>query len=469
MMHDNISNNIRRVAYFALALLIILFCYVSYIQIIESSFLSAHPLNRRVAEYAKQVERGRIMDRNGEKLAYSEKDKSNVFHRSYPYGAIFAHIIGYDSEKYGKSGIESSFNGYLAGINNPERGLGPIAHLWTGSAGNNIILTLDAHLQEASYQALGNNRGVVIVIDPRTGALLAMVSKPSFDPNEIDRQWDSIINSAASPLLNRATQGLYPPGSIIKPMIADAALTEKVVELRNTFTCEGSLKIGSDYVLAENKFKAHGKVDLEEALAVSCNVTFGSLALTMGRNKVAKTFERFGFNRPIGEEMNELPSRLPEFSSLGNGDLAQVGIGQGSLLVTPLRMAMLASTFANKGVTMKPYIVSKIITHDGSTIKNYTPEEWLKPTSPQIAELVGKMMVTVVNEGTGSAARLSGVQVAGKTGTAENPHGASHAWFIGFAPADAPQVAIAVIVENGGAGGGVAAPVARQILAHALR
>jgi len=190
--------------------------------------------------------------------------------------------------------------------------------------------------------------------------------------------------------------------------------------------------------------------------------------LDLGDSRMAKTFERFGFTTPLGEELSEATSRLPDFSRLGDGDLAQTAIGQGSLLVTPLRMAMLAAVFANKGVMMKPYIVSKITASDGSTLKSFAPEEFLTPTSPQQAELIKRMMVSVVNEGTGYAAQLSGVEVAGKTGTAENPHGAPHAWFIGFAPADDPQVAVAVIVENVGTGGEFAAPIARRVIAAAL-
>lgn len=463
----DIVNNIRKVGFSLLGLLVVLFVYLSYIQVVESNFLAEHPLNRRNTEATRHTQYGMILDKNGEKLAYSEKN-GDVFKRKYPYAAILAHVVGYDSVNYGKAGIESTFNSYLTGMNNPLRHLGAISHLWTNQVGNNVIVTLDATLQETAYKALGEKRGAIVVMEPRTGAILAMVSKPSFNPNALDQNWESISTAVNSPLLNRAAQGLYPPGSIIKVMIADAALNEKIIDCKSTIDCDGALKIPPDYVLAESGHKAHGRVNLEEALAVSCNVTFGSLALKLGDRRMGKTFERYGFKRPVGQEIQEAESRLPDFSSLGNGDLAQVGIGQGSLLVTPLRMAMLASSFANRGAIMKPYIVSKIMDSDNNVIKEFMPEEWLRPTSPELADIIKEMMVTVVTDGTGSAASLSGTQVAGKTGTAENPHGASHAWFIGFAPADNPQVAIAVIVENAGSGGSVAAPIARQILAKAL-
>lgn len=464
---SDISNNIRKVAFSLLGLLVVLFIYLSYIQVVESDFLATHPLNRRNSESARLVRHGMIVDKNGEKLAYSEKTSSG-FKREYPYGAITAHLVGYDSPKYGKAGIESTYNSYLTGMNNQLRHLGPISRLLTQQDGNNVVVTIDAALQETAYRALGDNRGAIIVMNPHTGAILAMVSKPSFNPNTLDENWASISSGANSPLLNRTVQGLYPPGSILKVMVADAALTEKITDLKKTINCEGTLKVPPDYVLSESGLHAHGKVNLEEALAVSCNVTFGSLALDLGAKRMGKTFERYGFRRPVGQELEEVESHLPDFNSLGNGDLAQVGIGQGSLLVTPLRMAMLASAFANKGIIMKPYIVNKITDTDGSVVKEFRPEEWLTVTSPQLADGINRMMVEVVNNGTGSAAYLSGIQVAGKTGTAENSHGDSHAWFIGFAPADNPQFVVAVIVENAGSGGSVAAPIARKILEKAL-
>ncbi|MBC8016748.1 MAG: cell division protein FtsI [Sporomusaceae bacterium] len=450
-----------------MGLLVILFVYLSYLQVVESNFLATHPLNRRNAEGTRQIQHGMILDRNGETLAYSEKDGAG-FKREYPYAAIAANVIGYDSFKYGKTGIESTFNHYLIGMNNQLRHIGAISRLWGDQVGNNVILTLDAKLQETAYKALGDNRGAIVVIQPHTGAILAMVSKPSFNPNTLDGQWERLSTASNSPLLNRAVQGLYPPGSIIKVLIADAALTENITGLNKTIRCEGSLKVPPDYILAENGFKAHGSVNLEEALAVSCNVTFGSLALELGGKKIDKAFDRYGFERPVGQELQEVKSHLPDFNSLGNGDLAQAGIGQGSLLVTPLRMAMLTSSFANKGIIMKPYIVSKITDSAGDRIKEFMPEEWLKTTSPQMAATIKDMMVTVVDNGTGNAASIAGIKVAGKTGTAENPHGASHAWFIGFAPADKPEVAILVVVENAGSGGSVAAPIAKKIFEKAL-
>lgn len=467
-MIDNIARHIRIVAICFLGLFTFLFAYVSYLHVYQGEFLAGHALNRRNAEIAKKIPRGQILDRHGIKLSYSEKEDDHYI-RQYPYAAAFAHVIGYDSPIYGRAGLEGSFNSYLTGVSNPEYRLGPISQLWQPKAGNSIMLTFDAELQKEAYRALGQYKGAVVVIAPKTGEVLAMVSKPSFDPNSIDEDWKTISGRVDSPLLNRAVQGLYPPGSVIKTMVAESALSEKISTLKTIYTCEGSLKIGRDYTLPEASGKAHGKLDLEEALTVSCNVTFGKLALELGRSRMARMFERYGFQKAIGSEFQELESHVPDFSKLTDGELAQTGIGQGPLLTTPMRMAMIAAAYANKGTILKPYMVSKVFSPDGSILEKYTPEVWLSPAEPAISGMVGKMMETVVAEGTGTGAYIKGIRVAGKTGTAENSQGQAHAWFIGFAPANNPEVAIAVIVENAGAGGLVAAPIARQVILEALR
>lgn len=474
MNNKNLSNqiirrSIRQAALFFLGLLIVLFGYVTYLQVVEGNNLAFHPLNRRTAEASRKVERGQIIDSQGNVLAVSKLSAQKEYQREYPYNALFVHVVGYDSPKYGKTGIESSYDGYLSGQINPERRLGAISQLITSSAGNNITLTLDTKLQQVAYQALGARRGAIVVMSPKTGAILAMVSRPGFNPNTLDDEWETVSQATNSPLLNRAAQGLYPPGSIIKVLVTEAALAERVANADRRFTCTGSLKIGSDYILPEVNHQAHGKVTLEQALALSCNVTYGQLALDLGRDKMAKHYERYGLNQQLAGDILSTSGRLPDFSRLSDGDLAQIGIGQGSLLVTPLSMAMLVSSFANKGTIMKPYLVQRITAPDGTVLKETSPEKWLSPVDEKIAGQVANMMVTVVNQGTGSATALRGIKVAGKTGTAENPHGAPHAWFIGFAPADNPQIAVAVIIENAGSGGAFAAPAARQIFVQALR
>jgi len=466
-MNNLLADSIRKVACFLLTLLMVLIFYLTYIQFYEGSFLSTHSLNRRSALLMKQVERGEILDKSGKILAQSHMS-ADGYVRDYPQGRLFAQLVGYDNDKLGKTGIESVANGELSGMSDPWRHLGAMSHFLYNRRGHTVILNVDTAVQRVAYRALGNHKGAVVAIAPKTGEILALVTKPAFNPNHVDEEWQSIVNSPDSPLMNRAVQGLYPPGSTMKVVTAEAALFEHITDTKKIYRSEGMLKIPPDYVLHEDDDKVYGNLTLKQAFTVSSNVVFGKLALEMGGTKLAKAYERFGFQKSLDPSIGETMSRIPDFSQLSNGDLAQSGIGQASLLVTPLRMAMLASAIANQGKLMEPYLINKIVDSDGNIVKQYSPHEWLTTTSPEIAILIKQMMVSVVDNGTGRGAGLPGVAVAGKTGTAENPHGQPHAWFIGFAPADNPVVAVAVIVENGGGGGEIAAPVARQIFSELI-
>ncbi|WP_346354540.1 peptidoglycan D,D-transpeptidase FtsI family protein [Azotosporobacter soli] len=465
---DDMRGFIRKTAYVLLAAMVSLLAYLTYIQLYSAKDLAENSLNRRNMAAAQKIKPGLIFDRNGEVLADSRKTKDG-FQRQYPYGAIMAPVIGYSSLQRGSTGLESAWAQQLLGLDNPLSQLGPVGTLWQTGAGNNLVLNIDAALQQAAYEALGSRKGAVVAFNPKTGAILALVSRPSFSPASLDDNWTAVSNDPNSPLLNRATQGLYPPGSIIKVLVAEAALREKKADLNTLFECSGDLFIPPDYHLTEDKKRAHGKINLAEALTVSCNVTFGTLALELGGRTMQETFRRYGFEKELGAGFSTERSHLPDFTALGRGDLAQTGIGQGELLVTPLRMAMLAGVFANDGVMMLPRLVNRIETADGQILRSFAPEIWLKPVESEQARQIRKMMVQVVEEGTGASARFGGVKVAGKTGTAENAQGQPHAWFIGFAPADNPQIAIAVIVENGGGGGSVAAPIARRIMSMAIQ
>ena len=467
-VNNAVSVNMRRLMMFVISLLVCLFLYVFYIQIITGDSLTNHPLNKRTDILATRIERGAILSADGARLAYSKKREDGTWQRDYPLGSAAAHVTGYTSSKYGLSGMEELYNIQLSGLANPGRKLGPASKWLTNSAGATVILTIDSNLQMAVWKALGNRRGAAVVIDPQTGAILAMISRPSFQPADIDTDWQTVTANPASPLLNRVTQGLYPPGSIIKPLVAEAALQERITTAARTFQCDGQLKVGRDYVLHESNDQVHGKVDLQKALAVSCNVTFGQLALQMGRSKLFNAYDKYGFSRSTSTELADAPGRLPDFDRLNDGDLVQMGIGQSSLLVTPLKMVLLAAAIGNKGIIMKPHIMQQIQDSDGRILQKQTADVWLTPISPTSAATLTKMMVAVIDEGTGSQAAINGIKVAGKTGTAENPHGADHSWFIGFAPAEEPKVAVAVIVENAGSGGLVATPIARHILTAAL-
>ena len=458
MLERNSRKYILRSAVFLLLTFSCLALYVVYLQVWRADELSEHPLNRRAAAAEDSVQRGSIFDRRGEAIALSPV----AGERRYPYGRIMAPVTGYLDDTIGSSGIEAYKGAELAGNSRLLGRLGPIAQLFSADRGDDIYLTIDATLQETAYEALGERRGAVVMLDAETGAVLALVSRPSFDPTDMQARWSELRQDEASPLLNRALQGLYPPGSTIKPLILDAALENEVTNSREIFDCTGALEVG-DSVIHESHGAVHGRIDAEHALIESCNTTFATLALRLGGKHLADAFRRFGFDQTAAGELPEAASHLPDFTSLGQGDTAQIGIGQSTLLVTPLHMALVAAAFANGGVVMKPYLVERVVTPGGITIEQHQREKWFEATTAARATLIYGFMEEVVQEGTGTAAAISGVRVAGKTGTAENA-GRDHAWFIGSAEVRGRKAAFAVIVENSGGGGTEAAPIARKLI-----
>lgn len=458
MENKQIKKYILHCSCFLLSCFCLLYIHLAYIQIFQADELAANPMNRR-GNAAMDVTRGAILDAYGNELVYSKAPGD----RHYPYGAIMAPVTGYLGESIGSAGLESRLGDELSGQSRQLKNLGPISQLFSTGKGNDVKLTVDAELQQLAYEALGSHKGAVVVLDAHTGAVLAMVSKPAIDPSYVEGDWESLSKRQDSPLLNRAAQGLYPPGSTLKVMIADAAIDEKITDLNEKFDCTGKLTIGQD-AIRESHGAVHGKVNLQEALTESCNVTFGTLALRMRGQGLEDAFNRFGFMEQLEGEILESACHLPDFKHLPEGDIAQVGIGQSSLLVTPLRMAMLASAYANEGRIMLPYLVDEVISPQGVVVRKGSPAKWREVTTEQRARLISTFMEDVVTKGTGGAAAVAGVRVTGKTGTAENAAGADHGWFIGTAQLPKRTVAFCIIVENSGDGGIVAAPIARQII-----
>lgn len=455
-----IKRQILQAASFLLVLTGFLTAYIIYLSVWEAPDLAANPLNRRGAAAKADIRRGAILDAQGRVLAQNRADGT----RSYPMGAVMAAVTGYNGETIGSAGIEGHANRELLGLTDDLTRLGPAAQLFQSEQGNDVKLTIEADAQQAAFDGLDGRRGAAVVLDAATGAVLAMVSSPAYDPNDIEANWETLSQQTDGALLNRAVQGMYPPGSTIKPMIADAALTEGAAGEQETFDCTGVLDVGGGYTIRESHGEVHGKVDLGKALTESCNVTFGTLGMRLGDEKLKKTFTRFGFDKGIGGTILMEQSRLPEFGAMGNGDQAQTAIGQSSLLVTPMHMALLAAAYANGGTVMKPYLIQQVITPGGAVIQNTAPQAWLKATTPEMAAKIDSWMEDAVTKGTGRRAQVSGVRVTGKTGTAENAAGEDHAWFIGSAELRNRKIVFAIIVENGGSGGLQAAPIARKII-----
>ncbi len=460
MGNRTIKRHVLQVAAFLLICLGILAIYVAYLQTMAADDLAKNPWNRRSSQADAHIVRGTILDSEGRALAQS----AQAGIRSYPMGEAMAFVTGYSAESIGSSGIESYANRDLLGVTEEMGRMGPLSQIFQSDRGNDVRLSIDADAQQAAFDGLAGRRGAVVVLDVDTGAVLALVSSPSYNPNRIVEDWDALVEREDSPLLNRALQGLYPPGSTIKPMIADIALEQGITDTHEVFDCPGSLDVGGGDSIRESHGEVHGSVRLEQAIVKSCNVTFGSLAMRMGVKPLEEGFSRFGFHKLADGELPESASHLPDFPELDTGDIAQVGIGQSTLLVTPMRMALLAAAMANDGVVMKPYMISQVISPKGVVMKEHSPKKWFDATTRDRADLLDGWMEEVVQKGTGTAAKVSGVKVTGKTGTAENPAGEDHAWFMGSAIIGRHRIAFSIIVENSGGGGTEAAPIARKII-----
>ncbi len=460
------SKRIIRILISLCGLFISLILYISFFQVFTADKIVTNSYNKRQWIDEENILRGEITDRKGIVLVNSiNTDKGQV--RNYKYGRIYSHIIGYSSREYGKSGIEAAYNKELLDLNDSNP-IGELKNILTDgeSLGNNVVLSVDHEIQNYAYNLLGNRKGSIVLMNPKTGEIYSMISNPSFDPSTLKENWEDIVANEDSPLLNRATMGMYTPGSIFKLITATAAIEDR--ETDETFICEGSINIDG-YILRDYGGIAHGEVDLSEALVKSCNVAFSQIGLEIGDDKLRRTAEKYMFNNSIPFDLRTAKSIFPGKIS-SKPELGASAIGQGKVLVTPLNMAMVASAIGNQGEMVKPILVKEIINHNNRVLRKNRTEILAKATSPEIAEQLKYMMIDVVEKGTGKNARISNVQVAGKTGTAENESGKEHAWFIGFAPADDPIVAVAVILESSGKTGGTeAAPIARDLMKRAIQ
>ncbi|NLD46672.1 MAG: peptidoglycan glycosyltransferase [Clostridiaceae bacterium] len=469
---ENQNKRITHVMVLICFLFLCIVVYLTYFEVFVKDKILTSSYNRRQWEQEDTTLRGSILDRNGVVLAKSTMDE-NKQERIYPYGSLYSQVIGYNSKAYGKSLMELYYNNELLNIreyssifNFKEKLSGEL------KTGNNLYLTIDHKLQEKAEQLLRGKNGAVVAMRPKTGEILAMVSKPDFDPSstKLAQNWEELIKSKDSPFLPRATQGLYVPGSTFKVLTAAAAV-ENGMEDR-TFDDKGSITIDGKIF---NNFNSHvyGNLDLKSALAVSSNVAFAQIGSELGEKVLKEIAVRVGMNREIPFDIPLNSSRFP-YESMGKTDLAAVGMGQGKLLVTPLHMAMIASGIGNNGIIMKPYLVDRVVSSSDITQKSVKPDKFSQIMSPETAQKVKDMMQYVVETGTGKGAAIKGVKIAGKTGTAENELSSKqknkeHAWFICFAPVDDPQVAVAVVLEySGSTGGALAAPIARDLMRQVL-
>ncbi|MDT3698220.1 MAG: penicillin-binding transpeptidase domain-containing protein [Thermincola sp.] len=456
------NRNMVKIAGLVFAAFLVIIGYQTYLQVFHAGYLLNHPRNRRLQLLEEAVERGRILDRNSQILAETVSGPKGRF-RQYPYGPVTSGITGYISGRYGRWGLEAAYNPILLGFDRDlaEDDFWAVQRVGKNKKGNDIILSIDVNLQREAYRLLGDRRGAVVALEPSTGRILAMVSKPGFDPAKVDTGWESLINDPASPLLNRAAQGLYPPGSAFKVITVAGALNQNPDTAQRIFDAPGYITIEGRRI--EDR-QAIGRLNFAQALARSSNYVFATLGLEQGAENLLTTARNFGLGRPLPFDLAAEEGNLPQPAGMSKLELGESAIGQGRILVTPLSMAMVAAAIANEGVMMGPTLVDEVREPGGVRIKSTQPKQLRIAASPDIAKTLAAAMILTVNEGTGTAAALPGVRVAGKTGSAQNPHGQTHAWFIGFAPAENPLVAVGVIVENAGAGGREAAPIAGDII-----
>ena len=472
-------NRSIRSLYLALACAFaVLVVMLGYWQVVAADGLDERADNPYKLEKQRLVDRGRIISADkivlAESVAYREKGKK-YYRRYYPQGSLASQVVGYATPQQGATGLEQQYNRYLAG----SYGTGAILDRLRESTkdGADIRLTLDTRVQRTAEALLSGRKGAVVAIQPKTGKVLAVASSPTFDLNQVTSDFASIRQQSDAPLLNRATAGLYPPGSTFKVVTATAALASGKWSASSTFDDKGVYVVDGKPIYNSGKAK-FGLHNLTDALTFSINTTFAQIGDTLGGRKLGGEMNLFGFGHPTEID---LPSgevatsgRYRDGQLLPNDqrdeDASRIAIGQENLQVTPLQMAMVAGAIANGGRMMRPYLVRRVITPDGVVVKQQRPEEVDSVASAYITSEVGRMMQSVVSEGTGTQAGLAGLSVAGKTGTAEtgDPE-RNQAWFIGYAPAEDPQVAVAVVIEDtSGTGGTEAAPVAGEVMRTAL-
>ena len=423
------------------------------------------PYNRRQDSQSTYVRRGDILDSKNNVLATTQVDANGKEIRVYPYSNMFSHSVGYSTN--GKSGVESIMNYDL--LTSHDNFLDRIVNEFKGvkNTGDTVVTTLDANLQQAAYNALGEYQGAVIVLDPHLGSVLAMVSKPDFDPNTIAADWEAIISDpAGSQLVNRATQGLYPPGSTYKIVTALSYLQQYGTTDGFTYNCEGELVI-DDYVVHCYDGTAHGEENFGNAFANSCNCSFATIGLGLGPVQLTKTSEELLFGKELPCELHYNKSRFNLTPDSDRATIAQTAFGQSATLVTPYHMALITSAIANKGMLMVPQLVGRVTSSDGTYVENRNSKEFGAIMTEQEAEVLKALMCQVVNEGT--AGELSGLSysVAGKTGSAEYTMAdgqiGTHSWFAGFSNVEDPDIVVVVLAENGGSGSSTAVPIAHAV------
>jgi peptidoglycan glycosyltransferase len=481
-----VNRPIRRVGYAVTILILLLVGQLTYLQVVDANNLANDPKNVRKQLKDFNRARGKILTADGQIVAESTPTTGDFkYLRQYPQVDLFAHVAGYQSfvNLVGSSGVEESYNKVLTGQDTSLQ-LQNIGNALSGKADtNDVVLSLTESAQKAAKDALGGQRGSVVALDVQTGAVLAMYSNPTFNPNglsvhntQVVQDTFNQINSGDKAALQRAYRDRYSPGSTFKTITTKSALETGTATPETEFPfSDGFLIPGTQTTLRNFGNGSCGGSSLTDSLVESCNATFAQLGYEMG-DAFAPQMEQCGINQAPPIDLS--PAAADSIGPTPGADRARfalAGIGQGDVFTTPLQMALIAEGIANNGVIREPHVVKEIRNSEGTTVRTIDPTDWTKCMEPTTAAALTNMMIQVVARGSGAEAQIDGVTVAGKTGTAQTTAGESpHAWFIAFAPAETPRYAVAVIVEHGGdfgdeaTGGAVAAPKAKAVLENLL-
>lgn len=449
---------------FIILFLALLGHYINF-QMNESETFINNDYNSREELFAERVTRGSILSADGVVLAESITNADGTESRYYPHANVFAHIIGYSVN--GKMGVEKLANFHLLKSHVPMDEKVEVELSEVKYDGDVAVTTLNSVLQQIAYDGLAWYDGAVVVMEPSTGKILAMVSKPDFDPNEVEADWDYLVSedNTSTVLLNRATQGLYPPGSTFKIVTTLAYMRQNAGNQTYAYVCTGKLAAGGS-VIHCYKNHTHGDIDLKESFAQSCNSSFANIGLALDNTAFQSVCDSLLFNQDLPTQLVYSKSSFKLSKDADAAEVMQSAIGQGTTLVTPFHMALLTSAIANNGTLMTPYVIERIESHTGSTVKEYTPTVYSTLFTTEEAAQLQEYMRAVVEGGTGTKLQSTQYEAYGKTGSAEfsSKADACHSWFVGFAHQDGKNdIAVAVLVEEAGSGSTVAVPIAKKI------
>lgn len=456
------NKEFARVTYIFVTLFLVMGGYLVYFNVVKSKEVVNSPYNIRQDLMAERVVRGKIVDAQGEVLAQTSVAEDGSEYREYPGGDVFAHVVGYSVQ--GKSGLESTQNFNLLTSN--AFFMEKLVKEFKGekNTGDTVVTTLNAELQQAAYDALGDNKGAVVVMEASTGKILTMVSKPTFDPNTVSDNWEALNNDEDSALLNRATMGQYAPGSIFKVVTTLEYMREYANYGEYGYYCEGAITQDGTTIPCYNQ-TAHGQETLADSVANSCNASFSNIGLQLDRAKWRETTKKLLFDKKLPGDVKYAESKFRLTDEDSSAEVMMTAMGQGKTQVSPYHMAMITAAIANNGKLMKPYLVDRITNYAGTTVKKYMPEKYKDLMTSEEAAQLTEYMKGVVDYGTGVALGGESYSVAGKTGTAEVSMDGQkvHSWFMGFSNIENPELVVCAVVEDADTASISGVSVAKQI------